>query len=244
MLNPMRLFARTRRLPPDEQAFVDRIEAERAALERSEEELQYLDFGAGRTGDDGKSKEEMERGTLVTRRVGEVCRVASKPPRSARILFDLVRERRPETCIELGTCLGISAAYAAAALELNGGGFLFTLEGAAPLAERARSLLERLGLSHRVEVRAGRFVDLLPALLAEHDFDYAFVDGHHDEQATLHYFAAIRPRMRPGGVFVFDDVDWSDGMRRAWHAIRTDDRVDESWKRKGMGFAAVGGTSP
>jgi len=235
----MRLFGRSPRLSSEEQAFVDRIEAERAALERSEETVEYLDFGAGPTGTTGRTADEMERGTPVTRRIAEVCRTSSKPPRAGRVLFELVRDHRPETCLELGTCLGISAAYQAAALELNGSGFLYTLEGAPPLAERARGVLERLRLADRVEVRAGRFVDLLPDLLSRHEFDYAFVDGHHDERATLDYFDAIRPRVRPGGVIAFDDVEWSDGMRRAWDAIRTSDGVGSSWKRHGIGFVAL-----
>lgn len=227
------------RLAPEEQALVDRIEAERAKLEQSDEQVEYLDFGAGPSGETGRSAEEMEQGTRVVRRVGEVARTASKPPQAARLLFDLVRERRPETCLELGTCVGISAAYQAAALELNGRGFLYTIEGAAPLAERARGVLERLGLADRVELRNGRFADVLPGVLADREFDLAFVDGHHDERATLDYFALIRPRMRPGGVMAFDDVDWSEGMRRAWNKIRGSDAVASSWTRKGIGFVTL-----
>ena len=230
---------RPRRLAPQEQALLDRIEAERAQLEQSDERVEYRDFGAGPTGEAGRSADAMERGTLVERRIGEVARTASKPPQAARILFDLLRERRPETCLELGTCVGISAAYQAAALELNGRGFLYTIEGAAPLAERARSVLERLGLADRVEVRNGRFTDVLPEVLADRELDFAFVDGHHDEQATLDYFELIRPRMRPGSVMAFDDVEWSDGMRRAWKAIRVSEAVASSWTRRGIGFVAL-----
>lgn len=76
-------------------------------------------------------------------------------------------------------------------------------------------------------------------MLADREFDLAFVDGHHDEQATLDYFALIRPRMRTGAVMAFDDIEWSDGMRRAWKEIRASDGVASSWARKGLGFVTL-----
>ena len=43
----------------------------------------------------------------------------------------LVRELRPHSCLELGTGVGVSAGYQAAAMELNGVGRLLTLDGSA-----------------------------------------------------------------------------------------------------------------
>jgi predicted O-methyltransferase YrrM len=120
----------------------------------------------------------------------------------------------------MGTCLGISAAYEATALELNGEGHLFTLEGAKPLAEIAQANLKRLGLENRTEVVTGRFDHTLGATVAAAGvLDYAFVDGRHDEQATVGYFEELLPSMSSQGVLVFDDIGWSPGMERAWAAI-------------------------
>ena len=68
----------------------------------------------------------------------------------------------------MGTAVGISAAYQAAALALNGRGTFTTLEGAEPLADIARDNLRRLGLG-MVEVVVGRFEDTLDAVLAHFD---------------------------------------------------------------------------
>ncbi len=46
----------------------------------------------------------------------------SKRPRAARMLFRMIRELRPKQVIELGTNVGVSAAYIAAALKENGEG--------------------------------------------------------------------------------------------------------------------------
>ena len=240
-MTPMRWRQRTtppRPLRADEAQYIERIEAERASLERSTNQVELIDYWA-RTPDSRLSTEEMAAGTLVRRVIGEVCRTSSKPPAAARVLFDLIRERAPATCLELGTCVGISAAYEAAALELNGRGMLFTIEGAEPLAAQARALLARVGLDHRVEFRVGRFADVLPRLLDEHVFDYVFIDGHHDERATVQYFEAILPRTRSGTALVFDDIDWSDGMRRAWKTIRSSDALESSTRREGFGLALV-----
>jgi predicted O-methyltransferase YrrM len=234
-----RLRRRPRPLQPEEAAYIDRIEAERAALERSTAEALLVDYGA-RSPDSPLSAEEMAAGIEVRRVMGEVCRTSSKPPEDARFLFDVIRERRPGTCLELGTCIGISAAYEAAALELNDYGFLYTIEGAEPLAVEARALLRRLRLEQRVDVRVGRFADVLPDLLESNVFDYVFVDGHHDEHATIEYFELILPRTRSGATMVFDDIDWSEGMRRAWRAIRSSDALASTRREGTFAVALVG----
>jgi predicted O-methyltransferase YrrM len=228
---------RTPRLANDERAVIEAIESARARLEASSESVETIDYGAGPGG--MRTDEEMERGVPVIRNLGELCRSSSKPSHAARLLFRLVRERRPDRCLELGTCLGISAAYQAAALDLNGRGSLITMEGAPALAERAGILLDELGLGSRVDIRVGRFVDLLPDVLQSARFDLAFVDGHHDENATLDYFRRIVPAMRAGGLLVFDDIGWSDGMARAWRVIRSDPSVEQDSERLGFGLAVV-----
>jgi predicted O-methyltransferase YrrM len=234
----MMLLRRRRSLTADERFYIDRIESERLTLERSDDEVELIDYGA-RAADQKLTSEDMSAGVRTRRVIGDVCRVSSKPPKASRLLFDVLRERRPRACLELGTCLGISAAYQAAALELNGDGFLHTIEGAEPLAVRAGNLFSRLGLAHRVDLHVGRFKDVLPDLLQENIFDYAFVDGHHDEHATIEYFGLIHPRVRSGGVMVFDDIRWSVGMQRAWEAIRASEAAASSSERDGLGFAAI-----
>jgi hypothetical protein len=120
------------------------------------------DNGAGRAGSN-LTPEEMSAGIQVTEALGSINRIASKPPYWCRLLFHLIRGWRPSTCIEMGTAVGISAAYQAAALKLNGSGRLTTLEGAEGLAAVARRNFRNLGLD-TVEVRIGRFQDTLPVL--------------------------------------------------------------------------------
>ncbi len=130
------------------------------------------------------------------------------------------------------------AAYQAAALELNQAGRLLTLEGDPAKARIAQDNLKQLGLG-RVTVRVGRFQNVLPGVLAESPVDYAFIDGHHDEQATLQYFKLIAACTRQPGLLVFDDIWWSQGMRRAWDTIRMDQKVRLSCNLGSMGLCLL-----
>lgn len=206
----------------DERAAIDRIEALRERTNRDETPLVFTDFGAGAE-TDTRSSGEMSSGSSETETVGEVCRTRSKPPIWAQFLFQLVRETKPQSCIEMGTCLGISASYLGAALKLNGSGKLVTLEGAPSIADFARGQLNSLDLDN-VAVVTGQFSDTLASTLeALKPVDFVFVDGHHDGPATIEYFQQIRPYLSENAVMVFDDISWSPGMRAAWEEIARED---------------------
>lgn len=221
---------------------VARIEALRARLEQSREVLAITDYGAGAP-TSNRSEEEMRRGVVVHRTVGEMCQRASKPPFWARMLFDLVRAYRPRNGLELGTCLGVSAAYQSAAMELAGGGTLVTMEGAESSAAVARQNLDQLGLSS-TRIVTGRFDDTLAGTLDElGTVDYAFIDGHHAEKATIAYFERIAPFMAGPQLMVFDDIAWTEGMRRAWRTIVADPRVTVAVDLHVIGVCLLGARS-
>jgi len=209
-------------LEPEERAWILRLAELRRRLRRSRERI--LVPGAD---------------PAAAQTVGERY-LFSKSELASLLLFRLVREFRPARCLELGTNVGVSAAYQAAALALNGGGELHTVEMSPPLAELSRVHLASVGLA--AEVHTGRFADVLPALLARTaPLDYVFIDGHHDGPATVGYFAQIHPSLRPGALVVFDDIAWSSGMAEAWATIQADPRVRVAVGLGTMGACIVGG---
>lgn len=155
------------------------------------------------------------RGTTST--LGEVTRRASVPRRWAPLLFHLVQALHAHRCLEIGTGVGVSGAYLAAAMQ-PAGGRLVSLEGHADRAEVAQDSWRRLGLDG-AEVVVGRFHRTLPGVLAGPAYDLVFVDGHHDGRATLGYVDQIRRAAVPGTLLVLDDIDWSRDMRRAWSSL-------------------------
>jgi predicted O-methyltransferase YrrM len=205
-----------------EKKWVERIEQAREELGRSE---QFVPDLLGPMPADLKlpvAGEAHGNGNTV----GTICRMASKNRPWALTLFRLVRALDPKGCLELGTCLGVSAAYQAAALQVNGsGGRLTTLEGNPYRATIARENLSKLGLD-RVEIGVGLFTETLqPALEDLGVVDYAFIDGHHDGKATVAYYRAILPFLAERSVVIFDDIAWTPDMKRAWAEITADPRI-------------------
>jgi predicted O-methyltransferase YrrM len=225
-------------LSSDETAIVDRIEKMRIELNRSSREVLVTDYGAGKP-DFTRTDEEMYNGTVATITVSTAS-LASKPKYLALVLFKLIREFQPEKCIELGTCVGISAAYQAAAQQLNGRGKFFTMEGADSLASISSENLRGLGLGNATVI-SGRFQDNLEKLLNENrEIDYAFIDGHHDEEATILYFEQIRPYLSKNAMLVFDDIAWGSGMRRAWGRIKKREECRVTLSLRTMGICIFG----
>ena len=166
------------------------------------------------------------------RTVSSACE-ASRRATSANILYSLASEYGAKSIIELGTNVGISAAYLASA-----GGNVTTLDMSAYRLRQAELLHQSLGLNiNRVQ---GYFADTLQETLNEiAPVDMAFIDGHHEYEATLGYFEAIASKAAPGCVFLFDDIRWSSGMRRAWAELRRDPRFAVVADLGGMGVGIL-----
>lgn len=216
-----------------EQAWIDRIEGLRGELGRSDAVIDSS--RATWTG------EPADRARVRSSPVARLALEQSKPARWGRVLLHLAREIEAQRVLELGTCIGLSTAYQAAGLELAGGaGAVLTLEADRSRVELARANLERLGLSARVEARAGRFEETLgPALRRAGELDFAFIDGHHKLGPTLDYFERVTARLRRPGVILLDDITWSKGMRRAWATISADPRVLLTVDLHGLGVCVV-----
>jgi len=91
--------------------------------------------------------------------VADACRV-SKPRNSARLLYSVTHEYRPTTLIELGTNVGISSAYLAAA-----GGRVTTLESSPYRLRLAQKLHDQIGL--KIDYVQGLFDETLASALAK-----------------------------------------------------------------------------
>ena len=118
----------------------------------------------------------------------------------------------------MGTAVGISGAYIAAAL--GPGARLATLDRLAGAVQAARATFDAVGVADRVTVVEGRFAETLePALQRMAPVDFMFIDGHHEEEPTLAYLETALPYLGEKAVVVFDDIDWSEGMTRAWSTV-------------------------
>jgi predicted O-methyltransferase YrrM len=208
-----------RRLDPAERDRVERVEERRGRL-AAEHGPTGAVFTEGERAEEGRFGHVGREGP-----VAEKCGTISIPPRWGVLLVRLVRELQPRSCVELGTGFGLSAAFIASALELNGDGRLVTFEGSEEWAAIAREGAAELRLE-RMDLRVGPLSETLPASLPElAPVDLAFVDAEHTKESTLRYFEQLLPRATPGAVFLFDDIDFDRGMWEAWEEIRDHPRV-------------------
>jgi predicted O-methyltransferase YrrM len=223
------------RIQAEERQWIGRIEARRREL-AADQKAVPPGFDRGSKGGVAARSATIEAPVAIR----GISALFSIPPAWGVFQLRLVRELAPRSCLELGTGLGLSAAYQAAGLELNGAGTLTTLEGAHAWGAVAEQGLAALGLAGRGEVRLGVIDDTLPEVAQRiAPIDYAFLDADHTEEATREHFDILLPHLSPGAVVLLDDITLSRGMRRGWKAVRGREGVSASLDLGRMGVVAV-----
>lgn len=197
------------------------IEAWRRDLLLDSSWIDRTDLGAGSRGVSGKPS---------TARIKDLARRSLTPARDVLALCRWLRCISPKgRFLELGTSLGVTAAHVASA-----GWRVETWEGCPLTLSKAREGWKHLGLHHLVQSEVGPFQRHLDALTPQQKWDVIFVDGFHEERATLNMIDRLAPHVTV--CIVVDDIAWSPGMHRAWQALqkRSEWRVTFSWKGRGF----------
>jgi predicted O-methyltransferase YrrM len=215
-------------IPAEERAWIDRIEAHRGRLPS---EVVAVSSGRSPHGRASRADHPAE--------ATKACEWMSIPAVSGRFLMRLVRLLAPRSCLELGTGFGVSTAYQAAALELNGKGTMTSLD-LAGMTDIAGPGLARLGLAGRTHLVPGRIERTLPAVLeAARPIDFAFLDADHTPRGTLHPLEVMIPHLSTGAVVVFDDINWTPGMRVTWRRIGQLPAVVAAYRIHRLGVTVV-----
>lgn len=184
----------------------DKIEALRKKLQQDETVLTIEDFGAGSRVNSHKE-----------RQVSAIAKTALKPKKFGQLLFRIVKYYQRKNILELGTSLGVTTSYLAAA---NENAQVITMEGASEVAAVARKNFDSLSLKN-IHIIRGNFDNTLPTLLKENSkLDLAFIDGNHRKEPTLQYFRQLLKVVNDQSVLIFDDIHWSEEMEEAWEKIK------------------------
>ncbi|MGA2987560.1 MAG: class I SAM-dependent methyltransferase [Terriglobia bacterium] len=122
-------------------------------------------------------------------------------PEVGRLIYLLVRSRRPALVVEFGTSFGLSALHIASAIRDNSFGHLITTEQSASKASRAATHIEQAGLSDLVEIRQG---DALKTLTSVKEIDLLLLDGW--KPLYLPLLKQLEPALSPGCLIIADDV--------------------------------------
>jgi len=214
----------------DEQAVINfwaenekskRIEAERARLRSDNRPIKTLSGNSGLW--DSQTVSSAVKG--------------SKNALNCYRLAQAAYQHTPSVVIELGTNLGISSAYLAlGSRKANPNTRLITADASGARINIARDVHETSQLGE-IEYVEGLFSDTFDSILEKAGtIDVAFVDGEHLLEPTLRYCHGIRQRMNKGGLIIFDDIEWSDEMKEAWHAIGQMEWTD-IFSVHGVGYA-------
>jgi len=136
----------------------------------------------------------------------------------AKILREVMLEEDARTILEIGFAQGKSSAYIAAVLEDQGEGSLLTIDmqSATRQSPNIEDVLEKLGLSHRVTplyCKRSYTWELQRLINAPEtpQFDLCFFDGGHTWDSTGFGVVLVDMLLRPGGVMILNDLDWSIG---------------------------------
>ena len=182
-----------------------RIELIRKKLLANGTNIEVHDFGAGSRVHDQKQ-----------RTISNIAKASLSPAKFSKLLFRVIQYYHCNTMLELGTSLGISTAYMALA---NPSAKITTIEGAESIYEVSKNVFKELGISY-VKSVYGTFDEHLQSELKQlKKVDLAFIDGNHTYKNTLAYFDEILPYCHNNSILIFDDINWSTGMERAWREI-------------------------
>ncbi len=185
---------------------LDSIHLLREKLQTDYSIIEIEDYGTGKS---SSSISVLEADVAVRRKYGV-------------LLYRLVKYFKPQNILELGTSIGISSSYLAAA---NPKVRIVSLEGSDKLSELARRNHSAINIQN-VEVVSGNFDVLLPAVLDKIPvIDFGFFDGNHRKTATLKYFEQCVIKTNENSVFVFDDISRDKEMSEAWEAVKAHQKV-------------------
>jgi caffeoyl-CoA O-methyltransferase len=147
-------------------------------------------------------------------------------PACARVLFQLARSIQAVRIFELGSAIGYSTLWLARAVGPKG--TVFYTDSNPENARRAETYLGRAGVLKRVRLLVGDALSLLNS--TEGQFDMVFNDVDKDQYPKVLRVAA--PRVRPGGIFVTDNVLWHGNVVRPPARSDTLTRAVQTFNRR------------
>jgi predicted O-methyltransferase YrrM len=168
------------------------------------------------------AKDDLERRALaVLDDVDRNQRYLNIGREDGRLLRLLAESTGAKSIVEVGTSTGYSGIWLALALARTGG-TLTTFEIDRGRADAARRNFERAGVSERVTVVLGDAHQEVGKLKGP--LDVVFIDA--DKEGYVDYLRKLLPLVRPGGLFVADNMRVPAPDPRYIKAITSDPALD------------------
>ncbi len=182
------------------------VEKLKSLLLSDDRQIEVIDLGAGSSVDNNNM-----------RLIKDITNYSSKNKKISRLLFRLSRYFQPNNILELGTSMGLSAAYLASG---NKDSQVTTIEGCPNISAQAIKNIKSINIRNITAIN-GSFDQELPGYLSSiTQLDFAFIDGNHLEKPTINYFEQCLLKTVNSSCIIFDDIHWSEGMEKAWDYIQ------------------------
>ena len=95
-----------------------------------------------------------------------------------------------------------------------------TFEGCRETGKIAMSSFKNFK-ANKIDLIIGDFKNTFEKNITKNQkIDFAFIDGNHQEKATINYFETIIKYSNNKTIIIFDDIHWSKGMENAWNYIK------------------------
>lgn len=205
-------------IPSESKSVFEKIEAIRQEIEdRGNEEVPIFYSPKPIDPNSDDASRVTTPGELKTFTCEHLAKNTSVPKDVGQLMHLIARDSGAQTLLELGSCVGIGASYLASVPTCQR---FISFEGSAGLAKIAKH--STLQVFEKAEMYNLMFEEGLDTVLPtlNQDLDFAWIDGHHEKQATLHYFDRIKPHLKKGAIVAFDDIYWSTDMLEAWEQLR------------------------
>lgn len=183
-------------------------------LKKDERIIKIKDLGAG-----------SKFGNNDQKKVARIASTAVKSLKWSKIIAGIVKKYEYKRCLELGTSLGFTTAMMSKASPY---GKVYSFEGCSNTLGIAKEVFSRLNCQNVTPI-LGDLDQTLSHTLGQLDrVDFVFFDANHQCAPTLKYFRACLSKAHENSCFVFDDINWSDGMKEAWEEIKNHPKVSIS----------------
>ena len=168
---------------------------------------------------------------------------------TARFITTLLSALKPKRVLEIGCCIGFSAAMMSEYLDDDA--HITTIERYSIMIEKARENIEKYGLGARITLIEGDAADVLASL--DTKFDFIFMDAAKGQYSR--FLPHCIKLLNVGGVLLADDI-FKDGyvamdkediprrqrtthvrMQEFIHAITNTDGLESSLLTVGKGLA-------
>lgn len=188
----------------------------------------------GSAGDDLSADGRPKPGKTLNFTMERVAKTG-KDERWGTALYLLARDSSASVAVELGSCAGISGIYISSAPDIDS---FLTVEGSKALSELAKQSLSTNKNSEVINSLFDQAIDVNFPSIGK-SIELAFIDGHHEKVATIHYFNRLLPLLSPGAIVIFDDISWSQDMRSAWEYLSQREEFSDAVDLAAIGVAII-----